>query len=124
MTIRQRTVSKPIETYADLQQATAAKGDVMIITMMKLRDIHGAGKLGVHVTQSMSDKLKSMGLGHFPEELPQQQSEEVRIYVRGSAIGKLIEAVLTVDASSNKILREAASNQNNDIVQKIRELVE
>jgi hypothetical protein len=124
MPIRQRPVPRPIVTYADLQQATAAKGDVMTITMMKLRDIHGAGKLGVHVTQNISDKLKSLGLGHFPEELPQQQSEEVRIYVRGSAVGKLIEAVLTVDTPSNKVLREAASNQNNEIVQRIRELVE
>jgi hypothetical protein len=115
---------KPIQTYADLQQTTASRGGVMTVQMMKLRDIHGAGKLGVHVTQNISDKLKSLGLGHFPEELPLQQSEDVRIYVRGSAVGKLIEAVLTVDAPSTKVLREAANNQNNEIVQKIRELVE
>jgi hypothetical protein len=123
MSIRTRVLPKPLKTYADLAELTASRGGVLNINMMKLRDIHGAGKLGVHVAQSISDKLVSLGLGHQPEVLPQQQSELVRIYVRGSAVGKLIEAARTIDLASNRLLRETANNEDSEAVRKIRELV-
>jgi len=116
-------ITPPLKTYADLAEATTAQGGVVNIEMMKLRDIHGAGKLGVHVAQNISDKLNSLGMGHQPEVLPQQQSEQVRIFIRGSAVGKLIEAARTIDSGSNRILREAANNEDSQVVKKIRELV-
>lgn len=123
MPIRRRVLPPPIRTYADLAAATVARGDVFNIDMMKLREIHGAGKLGVHVAQSISDELKRRGMGHEPEVLPLHQSERVRIYMLGSAVGKLIEATRTIDVASNKILREAANNEARGIVRQIRDLV-
>jgi len=122
MALRSRVPPKPLNTYADLAEQTAARGDVLNVEM-KLRDIHGAGKLGVHVAQNISDRLNSLGMGHFPEVLPQQQWEQVRIYIRGSAVGKLIEAALTINSSSNRTLRDAANNEDSQVVKKIRELV-
>jgi hypothetical protein len=116
-------ISTTPKTYADLAQRITARGGVLNIEMMQLREIHGAGKLGVHVAQNISDKLHSLGMGHQPEELPQQQSELVRIYIRGSPVGKLIAAALTIDDNSNRILREAANNEDSQVVEKIRELV-
>jgi hypothetical protein len=123
MALRSRVPPKPLNTYADLAEQTAARGGVLNVEMMKLRDIHGAGKLGVHVAQNISDRLNSLGMGHFPEVLPQQQWEQVRIYIRGSAVGKLIEAALTINSSSNRTLRDAANNEDSQVVKKIRELV-
>lgn len=123
MTISPRTLPKTLKTYADLLQAVTGRGGVMYVDMMELRDIHGAGKLGIHVTQNISDKLMGMGLGHFPQQLPQQQSERVRIYLRGSAVGKVIDAALTMETGSNRLLRSVANNADSEILKKIKELV-
>src|SRR5258708_1698654 len=113
----------PMKTYADLAAATAAQGNVMTIEMAKLRDIHSAGKLGVHVAENISAKLDSLGMGHLPEVLPQTQWEGVRIYVRGSAVGKLIDATRKIDSANDRILRAMANNEDSETVKKIRELV-
>jgi hypothetical protein len=123
MTIRARNFPKPITSYEELAEATAAEGGLLTLDMVKLRDIHGAGKLGVHVVQNISDRLDGLGLGHQPDVLPQQQWERVRIYSRGSPVGRVIEAAHTVDDKSDAILREIGKNDADELLKKIRELV-
>lgn len=123
MGIRIRATRKPVTTYEQLAEAAIAEGGLLSVDMVKLRDLHGAGKLGVHVVQNISDKLGSVGLGHEPAELPQQQWERVRVYTRGSSVGRIIEAARTVDDKSDAILREVGSDDASETLKRIRELV-
>lgn len=112
-----------IETYDDLVQAVESNGDLQTTSMETLRDLHQAGRLGVHVVAGIQDKLASHGLGHFPEPLPNYQHETVRIYKQGSQVAKIVDAVLRPSETGDKVLREAANVDTAEKLQQIRELV-
>jgi hypothetical protein len=112
-----------VKTYADLREEVRSKGDILNVPMWKLRDIHGAGKLGVHVVKSISDRLSANGLGHQPPELPADQNETVRIYALGSPVGAILDAARHLTTESNRLLRDLANNDAANTIKKIKELV-
>lgn len=112
-----------IETYEDLSNAVDEGGGVVTVSMGILRDIHGAGKLGINVCTSISEKLAGYGLGHLPETLSSNQLDNARIFKVGSAIGDLIKAVTSIDGQSDEKLRDLATNRSNEVIKKIRDLV-
>lgn len=111
------------ENYEDIRGEIADHGDVASVDMARLRDVHGAGKLGKHVRANISKELRSHGIGHYPPELPIYQHEVVRLYLIGTPAGDLIEAVLNVSADADGAIRNAVQNDSAAIVEKIRELV-
>jgi len=110
-------------SYKELRDLVEGNGDVLTIRMEQLRDVHGAGKLGVHVRAGISDSLRQQGLGHYPPELPNYYWDEVRIYRQGTPVGRLIEAVLSVSANNDEVVREMAGSDASATLVKIRELV-
>jgi hypothetical protein len=118
----QRAGTSP-STYEDLRDAVAANQGLLAISMEQLRDIHGAGRLGVHVRDAISGSLQRYGLGHFPEELPAYQEQDVRIYQLGTPLADLVHAVLDPKPARDEILRQAAGQSGQDLIRKIRELV-
>jgi hypothetical protein len=115
--------SKRFKTFEELASLVDRNRGVFTIMMEELRNAYGAGKLGVHIRTGMSDKLRSLGLDHLPEELPLFQEGKARIYRKGSPVGKLIEAVTRLSEDQDQILREAAGGDDTVVIQKIRELV-
>lgn len=112
-----------LHDYEDLRRFVDQLGDVATVSMVLLRDLHGAGKLGIHVRAGISNELKKVGLAHGAGELPGYQYDAVRIYVMGSAAGQLIEAVLQLSPDLDERIREAANNTSTEILTKVRELV-
>lgn len=112
-----------LTSYKELGELVEGNGDVLTIKMEQLRDVHGAGKLGVHVRAGISDNLRQHGLGHFPPELPNYQWDEVRVYKQGTPVGRLIEAVLAISTSNDDVIREMAGSDASATLVKIRELV-
>jgi hypothetical protein len=113
-------------SWDQIKEQVEKNGNVATFTMDVLRNAHGAGKLGVHVRAEISQTLAGIGLGHVPQELPNYQHEQVRLYKRGTPVGQLIESVLTPGEQNDKSLVERFGSQGPDyaiIVQKIRELV-
>src|SRR3954454_5683188 len=94
-----------LTSYEDLRDAVAASEGLLAISMEQLRDIHGAGRLGVHVRDAISSSLARYGLGHFPEELPSYQEQYVRIFQLGTPLADLVHAVLDPTPSRDEILR-------------------
>ena len=110
--------------YDQLVEVVKQHRGVITCKMGKLRDAHGAGKLGVNVVENIHDELDKRGLSHIPKDLPLSQFDSVRIYSRASRVGKLIHAALDVDNDrSEQILLGIADNKADDILLKIRELV-
>ena len=113
-------------TWDKIKETGEKSGNVCTMTMETLRNAHGAGKLGVNVRGEISQTLAGMGLGHVPQELPSYQHEQVRLYKRGTAVGQLIESVLTPGEQNDKMLVSKFGQAGPDyaaIVQRVRELV-
>lgn len=113
-------------TWDEIKRQVEENGDVKTMTMEALREAHGSGKLGKHVRTEISKRLAGMGLGHVPQELPNFQHEQVRIYKRGTAVGDLVEIVLAPGESNDRKLSDqfATSDTNYaEIIEQIRELV-
>lgn len=112
------------KTYPELSSELDSKNGVMTLTMGVLRDLHGAGKLGVNVVTNISERLDEFGISHWPAQLPVNQWESVRLYKRRSTIGELISAILSCDEKNDEILRGLANNDSSrETLKKIRELV-
>ncbi len=110
-------------TYAELKEVVAANGDVLTVKMEALRNVHGAGKLGVHVRAGISADLHKQGLGHFPDELPNYYWDEVRLFMQGTQVSRLIEAARNVGEDHDAVIRELVESDASETIQKVRELV-
>lgn len=112
-----------IESYDKLNELVEETGGLLAVQMETLRDLHEAGRLGVHVIAGIQDKLASHGLGHFPESLPSSQDAFVRIYKKGTSMAKIVEAVLFPSELGDAVLRETANIDTEEKLRQIRELV-
>jgi hypothetical protein len=111
-------------TYDDLPDAVRANKGVLKLDMGALRDMQGAGKLGIYVRKDISKNLSDRGLGHFPEDLPVYQHEEVRVFERDSRIGRIVNAVLHPNAAGDKELRGLdGDDDDRDLLDQVRKLV-
>ncbi len=114
------------ERYGKLKTEVKDAGGVLTVNMGHLRDVHGAGKLGNIVVESIAEQLKGVGLGHAPKELPTSQWKQVLVYRIGTPAARLIKAVYDVDEESADVIRKFANAEKNtdtETVRKIRELV-
>lgn len=109
--------------FGALLKRVAENGDVLSVPMHELRDAYGAGRLGVTVRASISKELSAIGLGHVPIELPDSQSELVRLYKKGTSVAEIVDSVLTTTSRQDATLREMASGDSQRILQKIKALV-
>lgn len=112
-----------MSTYEDMRTQVAANGGLLVTTMEALRDVHGAGKLGIHVRKAIHDALLAQGLGHLPAELPTYQHEEVRLFRLGTPIADTISAVLHPSEAGDQVLRQSAGSEAQSVLKQIRELV-
>jgi hypothetical protein len=112
-----------LEDYDQLRQLVIDNGGVLTVEMKILRDIHGAGKLGVNVRANITKELKGRGLGHYPTDLPQYYWDPARLYLMGSPAGDLIEAVLMPSPDRDDLIRDTVNSDANEVLAKVRELV-
>jgi hypothetical protein len=114
----------PIKTFEELASLVDGNAGVFTVTMGELRDAYGVRKLGVHIRNGISEKLRTLGLRHLPDVLPIYQEEYARIYRDGSPVGKLIAAAVHGNGEgADQVLRDAAGGEDTVIVKQIRELV-
>jgi hypothetical protein len=93
------------------------------ISMLSLREAHGAKRLGVHVRTNISQRLAGLGLGHFPTRLADDQTELVRLYKLGSPVANVIGAVLNPNEGNDGVIRSAVEGEDAEVIEQIRELV-
>jgi hypothetical protein len=101
-------------------------GGVTTVDAWQLRESQGAGRLTARINQQISDSLSARGLGHVPfkvEDMPTYQNEQVRIYDRTTALGKVIDSAHNVGEEHDERLREAINEEAVTILQQIRDLV-
>lgn len=113
------------------------KGEVsqiglVVVSLQDLREMLDYRKLGTRVLAEIGTTLAGVGLGYFPRatiddnEQPRQW-EEVRIYAKSSAVGKIIEAVLDPGEANDTFLLEVADADDAkaaEILDQIRTLID
>lgn len=94
-----------MRTYEDLREKVVENGGIDQVAMGTLRDIESAGRLGKIVRDRIRTNLHRHHLGHLPVELPNDQSDVVRIYDVQSPLGAVITAVISPSDSGDRLLR-------------------
>ncbi|WP_156369028.1 hypothetical protein [Methylobacterium sp. Leaf100] len=110
-------------TYAEMDRLLLENGNIITCPMASLRDAHGAGKLGVNVINNISGALAHRGVGHLPQDLPQNQWSMVRLYKKGTSISELIDAVYEVGEANDSKIRELANSTAIEDLRRVREIV-
>lgn len=82
-----------ITDWHELLTAVESNQGVHRIPMETLRRLEGRQRVGKHILSSIEDKLKTLGLGHLPKELPNRQQQTVLLYRVGTPASALVQAV-------------------------------
>lgn len=107
-------------------------GKVLTVPTGELRDAFGAKRLGKIVSDRIRDELSSMGIGMIPMESKDSKEpgdsdwnrrESVRLYVLGSEVDHLIQAVNTPGELGDEKIRDAVGGRATEILNEIRILV-
>lgn len=94
-----------------------------IYPMGILRDIEGAGKLGVHIRKRISQELRARGLDHLPADLPIYQEERVRLFKRGTRLHRVVQAVLDPSPDGDAILRSIENDEAREKIERIERIL-
>jgi hypothetical protein len=100
--------------------------------MRDLKDLDGR-KLGRNVREHIASVLEKRGLGFVGEgasfnKLPARETDTVRIYIRPSQIGSVIEAVVLRGSAGDRRLRAIISDDDSasklhGLTNRLRELI-
>lgn len=88
-----------LATWHDLRSTVDTQNGVHRVTMETLRELHGRQRVGKHILLQIEDKLRTLGIGHLPQELPNRQQQAVLLYALGTPASEVISAILTGDAT-------------------------
>jgi hypothetical protein len=111
-----------LASFEEIKANVEAQQDVLTVRMSDLRDAYGVRRLGVHVCQEISNKLRGVGLGHFPELQPDAW-QSVRLHKLGTPMSDLLNAANHAGEDGDKVLRELAEGDARAVVREIRALV-
>jgi hypothetical protein len=92
-----------ISDWNGLLTAVESNEGVHRVTVETLRRLEGRQRVGKHILSTIEEKLRTLGLGHLPKELPNRQQQTVLLYRVGTPASVLIQAVqegLTATPSS------------------------
>ncbi len=104
-----------VSDWHELLSAVESDQGVHRVTMETLRRLEGRQRVGKHILSSIEDKLKALGLGHLPQELPNRQQQIVLLYRVGTPASVLIQAI-------QNGLNESPSSEAFDFLRRINSL--
>ncbi len=93
-----------LSSYAELRERVKEAGGLYVTTMEPLRRLHGAARLGSMVRNNIALALESNGLGTLPAHLPNYQDRPVRVYLLGTPLAAIVEAVQAPTTAGDKVL--------------------
>ncbi len=118
---------KQRQRFNELAEEVVAAQGVLTVWAEQPKKAWDAQRLGANIRGYITEALERRDIGHIPVEFPDRESALVRLYVRNSAVGRIIEAVLnpgedTDDEIRNLVEGVALDNKEVQLTQ-IRQLV-
>lgn len=111
------------ETPEKLRDAVIDNGNVLTVKVGEVRDTFKYGRLGKHVRREISDKLKGLGIAHYPDDVPDWQENPIRLYRMGTPIADLLDAAHNANPEHDEELKAAVSGGAADVLKQIQALV-
>lgn len=100
------TATIKTQDWHGLLTAVENNSGVYRVTMETLRQLEGRQRVGKHILKEIEEKLRTLGLGHLPQELPNRQQQPVLLFRFGSPASEVIQAVQNVsDPASESAYR-------------------
>lgn len=108
-----------------LREEIEAKGGILRVPMWQLRDLIGAGRLGVHVLTAISRELLGAGISFLPREMPSNQHEYVVLYRLGTQMSQILDILTGKDTITIEYtLRRLNTTEEVPNVEKVGERLE
>lgn len=114
---------RAVDDWDELVGMVEENDNLATVTMVKLRNLAGWTRLTAAAADTIEDGLKQNGLGYFPHHMPTDRHAEIRIYRLGTPMGRLVESVLDPTEHGDSHLRDIASGNASDVLQRVRRLV-
>ena len=108
----------------DIYQDVRRNDGVLTVPMKRLKSLHGAERLKSLVRQSIRDHLSYRQIGFVGPELPASENESVRLYLKGTPVARIIEAVQLEGVRGDQQLRDLADTGSTvttqDLIKKLK----
>lgn len=105
-----------------IRESVIENGGVKTVTVAELRIAIGKGKMGTHVAQEIKENLGKLNLGHYPENIPTSQNENVLLFDKSNHVNKIIHAVIDPSPDTDHILTNLQGGSSQ--LQQVRDLVD
>lgn len=92
------------ERIEELRSKVESNGGILTLSMVEIREVAGARRLGSNIRADLGKALRKAGIGHNPEILPNNQFALVRLYLQDSPLPRIIEALDDLSPESDSIL--------------------
>lgn len=114
-------------TLDEIREEVENRGGVYTVTMTVLREAAGYKRLRVNVRGEISWELARLGIAHVPQELPNEHTTLVRLYLRGTPVAELIEEAITPGEAQDRAIVQRCTQSGPNyarIIEKIRDLID
>jgi len=119
--------SEFLEKLDAIHKKVILNGGVLTVPMKDLKELHGAQRLKELVRESIAFHLNYKQIGFVGDELPNSENESVRLYLKGTPVARIIEAVELEGVRGDQQIRELADTASavttQDLIQKLKLLV-
>lgn len=89
----QPMINNEITDWHELLSAVESNDGVEQVQMGLLRTLEGRQRAGKHILATIEEKLRTLGLGHLPMNLPNRQQQRVLLYRFGTPASEIVHAV-------------------------------
>ncbi|MBF6571389.1 MAG: hypothetical protein IVW54_21235 [Candidatus Binataceae bacterium] len=103
-----------MKTFREVRSEVEKSFGIRAITMDELREAMGENKkkkLGRNVCETISQSLQSLGLEHFPAELPSSGPKKVLLFTHSFAGWDVITALLNPSDEGVEVIRERLNSR-------------
>jgi hypothetical protein len=93
----------------DLLERINKNGGFLTIDSDHLRKISGHHRLGKNINSIIKKSLSKRGISYYPEDLRPNQNKKIRLYIKSSHAGSIIDAVLSANNDSDNLIHELSN---------------
>jgi hypothetical protein len=104
--VKPETTNLYSDEYGNLLDMISNNGGFLTIEMNFLRQISGHHRLSTKVNNTIKKALYKRGISHHPNDLPLNNNKKIRLYIKSSTAGSIINSILNVSNQEDSVIHE------------------